>query len=417
MKKYFLLVFITITSCADGVEVIPDMVDNKQDANESVYLVSEKEALKNAESFFETMNPNASRAINERELLSVTKINNEATRSSDVNSEGLYLFNYKDNKGFSVVSADRRDSVSVYIMSEDGNIDISEIDSDSPFSYIFDYVERYQEYKVGENVVSRSGFNPEKDGWVETKTNTVLSSVGPYITTAWNQVSPYDVTKPGYKMGCVPVAMGQIMAYHKHPVAYGNYTYDWDLIRNNDIGCTARNLAVSTLLNHIGVDADADYGTIETGVYKSDAKKSFENFGYITNNYINFHIDKLKQSLNNRRPVYFRGTNNNQQGHAWIADGYSRVLTETRAYDYDGNPVEDTILNIYNWDNEYTYIHFNIGWGGASNGDYAYTNEYTATEPANGQPITYFWVYDVFTFNLNNYDTNDMEMIVDLRPE
>ena len=35
--------------------------------------------------------------------------------------------------------------------------------------------------------------------------------------------------------GCVAIAMGQIMAYHKQPSSYNGHEYDWDAILENEI--------------------------------------------------------------------------------------------------------------------------------------------------------------------------------------
>lgn len=38
-------------------------------------------------------------------------------------------------------------------------------------------------------------------------------------TGRWSQQTPYNAQYPSdYFMGCVPIALGQIMFYHKHPV-------------------------------------------------------------------------------------------------------------------------------------------------------------------------------------------------------
>lgn len=101
-------------------------------------------------------------------------------------------------------------------------------------------------------------------------------TVAPLVTAKWGQGSPYNALCPeNLRVGCVAVAMGQIMHFWKHPVQgtgshsysdgthacsadFGNTTYNWSAMPNT---CSSSNNAVATLLYHCGVAVEMEYAT------------------------------------------------------------------------------------------------------------------------------------------------------------
>ena len=192
------------------------------------------------------------------------------------------------------------------------------------------------------------------------------SNVSPILQCNWGQRYPYNQMCPGNALvGCVAVAMGQVMSAHGYPnrgqgkhsydcnygmqfVDYGNTTYDWELIRANDYG------EISKLLYHCGVSVNMDYGLtaslasssmvrdalIGNFRYKLSAKHLKRN-EYTTESWMSI----LFENLANGCPVYYAGDQSNDIGaigHAFVIDGY----------------------------NSSGYVHVNWGWNGDMNGFY-----------------------------------------------
>ena len=240
----------------------------------------------------------------------------------------------------------------------------------------------------------------------------VKATVGPFLTTTWNQspyynaLCPYDSANHGRAVcGCTATATAQIMKFFNHPATgYGNCTYthrrlgelsadynvdyQWDSMPTalNANSSDAQINAVATLIYHIGVAVSMDYSANgsggKTASYGYGGEPSSENafkynFKYSPYVWTAFCIDYttdewkalMKNELNNGRPILYAGYDEKQAGHAFVIDGY----------------------------NTYGLYHLNWGWGGNADGDFRITilnpNDYnfnlfaTATigiEPYNG---------------------------------
>ena len=123
----------------------------------------------------------------------------------------------------------------------------------------------------------------------ESKTAT---AVEPLLTEMWEQGCHYNELCPTFskvpcghaEVGCVAVAMGQIMHYWKYPTTgwgshsynnaglslsadFGNTVYDWDHMPDSltDDSSDIEVEAVATLLFHCGVSVDMQYTVLLRG--------------------------------------------------------------------------------------------------------------------------------------------------------
>lgn len=209
-----------------------------------------------------------------------------------------------------------------------------------------------------------------KDGKASRNVADVV--VGPLITTLWDQVEPYNDLCPsdaggpgGHALtGCVATAMAQVMKYWNYPTTgkdshtythstygeqtanFGSTTYDWANMTNTYGGSSTdtQKLAVATLMYHCGVSVEMNYGPSGSGANSSNVSDAMVNyFRYspsATMVYRSSYTDAqwiafLKHELDERRPLYYSGSNVGS-GHAFVCDGY-------RSDDY---------------------FHFNWGWSG-----------------------------------------------------
>lgn len=198
---------------------------------------------------------------------------------------------------------------------------------------------------------------PDDPNCVET-----YKKVGPLISTIWGQSGEYnDILTPSNcsntsdgrpPVGCVAVAMAQIMRYHEHPDFY-----DWgNMLNNRGLG------QVPNLMAEIGYFVDMKYGCDGSSAStKKDVAPAFTNsyFNYSSATYDDYNYSKVKQQLNWRQPVILRGGESYygiyRNGHAWVCDGYI------------------SSFNCYNMTTS-VLLHMNWGWNGRYNGWYSTGN-------------------------------------------
>ncbi|OQX23955.1 MAG: hypothetical protein BWK80_23280 [Desulfobacteraceae bacterium IS3] len=227
--------------------------------------------------------------------------------------------------------------------------------------------------------VAPENFVPQKD----RRENSVEPLLG---NLQWNQSEYYNALSPADSLGrgsdghayagCVATAMAQVMKYHRYPErGTGSYSYD-DLSNKDSDGSTipysaygrqsadfgsatynwstmpdslsSYNNDVATLLYHVGVSVNMNYGPKGSGANVDyNAKNALINyFKYDRSLYYASKakysgtdwINLLKSELNAARPIIYVGYGTG--GHAFVCDGYK---------DAD-------------------YFHFNWGWGGYLDG-------------------------------------------------
>jgi len=200
--------------------------------------------------------------------------------------------------------------------------------------------------------------------------------VTPLLTNTWNQSYPYNVYCPadpngsgGYVyVGCVATAMSMIMHYWRYPlqgvgehsyyasgygtqyVNYGQTYYNWDgMMDKIDNNYTHY---VALIGYHAAVSVNMMFGANGSGAYSEDVAPAMINyFDYSNqahivykNNFSNADWEDILQGqLDAGQPMYYSGCTPTWSGcHAFVCDGYQGS----------------------------NYYHFNLGWGGASNGWY-----------------------------------------------
>ena len=283
--------------------------------------------------------------------------------------DNFYVFSLKP-KGFIIVSAQKN---TIPIIAYGFEYDINLENLPPQLSPILDDYRDNIYYSVSNNIVN----DMVEDLWYSYLNNSVLNrnhrSVNPLITANWNQGGQWNNECPGNALvGCVAVAMGQVMYYWKHPVQgsgysqyydqnYGpiavnfeDYTYDFDNMLDNQA-----TLDSQLLLYHAGVSVNMDYSESGSGAsvcWESPSSEAAleQNFNFIDNigceSKLNYNDEEwamiLKDQLDNGWPIIYRGYQENDgPGHAWNIDGY---------------------------DND--YYHCNWGWGGSSNGYFYFNN-------------------------------------------
>lgn len=352
-----MLFAILLMSCNNQNDDLLKSIENDH-LNRS-YLVPESQAIEEAISFF-----NAQKKDSPNKRPSYVKRCVQASSNSGSVSarEGVYIINFENNNGFAVVSADKRDGASVYFASPVGFCD----ETNDVYKDLLNRVKEYQQ-----TVISSHSFNPDKGDAIYTETTTVEENYGPLLSTCWHQRGVFNQElkriygeEVDSAMGCMPVAIGQIINYFQFPDTIRGECIYWDFISlatgRESIPTLATNTA-SRMLYLLGLDMGLNYPSYSSAIYPQ-AVAEFRLLGYLFSEHAGFDVNIVKNQISQQKPVFISGDNGNE-GHAWIADGFMRVKTEYRVYDENGNLVENTVLNDYNYDNTNDYIHLNPGWG------------------------------------------------------
>ena len=321
------------------------------------------------------------------------------TYMTDNDAAAFYVFNTPD--GFVIVAADDCETP-IIGYSHEGRFNPNDVPVQME-DYLQDFVARIQ-YGV-ENHIEADKHTARQ--WELVKTKGQLNdrkdakSVEPLLTEKWHQGCLYNSLCPEMsgpcdhaEVGCVAVAMAQIMHYWGYPASgwgthsyynqgvvlsadFGNTTYDWEHMPDSltENSSDAEIEAVATLLYHCGVSVNMDYslnGSNANSANVTNAMRRYFSFSRKIhrerkNNYNDAEwLSLLKKNLDSLRPIYYSG-NGSAGGHAFVCDGY------------DSNDL----------------LHFNWGWGGNGDGYFALGNL---------NPIGY-------SFNSNNY------AIIDITPE
>ncbi len=225
----------------------------------------------------------------------------------------------------------------------------------------------------------------------------------PLVKTLWNQSGLYNDKVEKYcsnkedqaPVGCVAVAVGQIMAYHKKPYSFKDKYMNWDdmtYVRSGDMFsqiyfCNYEGKAdIQHLLARLGDDEylDMDYDCDKgSGAYDTAALNTFHELGYTATEQ-DYDSDKVIFEIKNNRPVYVSGSSirkktpwynfwreyDYKKGHAWALDGYVKRSQEVTVFESNNcvppNEISDDYINTYY--NTIELVHNNFGWGGDEKG-------------------------------------------------
>jgi len=208
---------------------------------------------------------------------------------------------------------------------------------------------------------------------------SIISSVAPMLSTAWDQWSPNGSPCVA---GCTTVAIGQIMNKHQRPKSVV-----WNDVYVSYFGQPSTKLL--DLYSSIGTSLGLNYITCKVSASISNVISAFTSFGYDPPPSANHAHSKVKSELNAGRPVAMSGSSNTD-GHMWVCDGYREYGDVIKhfvefqtcwgpySFVYDqwqmGSPADPIIEYPIFTSN---YHSMNWGWGGTSNGWYFDSNPST----------------------------------------
>ena len=299
----------------------------------------------------------------------------------------MYIFNFEDNQGFSVISANKA-TEGLLAQTEQGTYDENTETENPAFGMYMDMAEMY--VASGGNRPPITPTLPFKE-YRMTRDTVETIQVNPLIVTQWGQTGCEATYTPnGYPSGCGNTAMAQIMSHFYHPTQIAiNYpgatisslTLNWTAIRSHKVehtkqSCSASNdahNAIGHLLRQLGHLNNASYEEEGTSTAMSNVKSTFYSMGYIVSDIVAYSGTSLSPSISNNN-LYFMGgsrlldDNENYTAHAWVIDGCLRYKIIVKEWTRTSEPdAEWELMNEY--PPQYSeYYHINWGWDGNCNG-------------------------------------------------
>ena len=193
----------------------------------------------------------------------------------------------------------------------------------------------------------------------EQKTTAIsrmtVENIYRFTPTIWGQLYPYNIKCPNqYPAGCFPIAVAQILAYHRLPS-----NLNWTSILASSTLTSSSSTTdidqVSTLVYNIGANLDTHYTDSVSWAYFEDIPEVLTAYGLQNWGVVNFTIENGKYSLQNGGPfIMYANHSNSSVGHGWVCDGWKRHIYDDATY--------------------YDYLNMNWGWDGSSNGFYYVEN-------------------------------------------
>lgn len=207
------------------------------------------------------------------------------------------------------------------------------------------------------------------------KITPYVERVGPLLQTSWHQNDPYNNSDPENRsLGCVTVAVGQIMKYFMHP-----NTFLW-----NEMPASLPDTVDTSVLSDFLYQLRGDLWVTNSGGSEGwIASIYLSGHGYHTS-YNNHSSANVYTALSFHHPVYMDGNEvGGSSGHAWVCDGFID-RREYREYYLMVPSIYHNIIDNFDCFAEYsepsfsyTTFHMNWGWGGSNDGYYIFPNPNT----------------------------------------
>lgn len=276
-------------------------------------------------------------------------------------------FHRGDVPGFAIVSNDSRIN-KVYVFCEEG--EISDTAHVVPLKWAIDEIP---------GIVAEDIQIYYKEPKIEVNTRALMS-VGPLLKTAWDQGSPYNryilacssnANDPVYlghcRVGCVPTAIAQVIAYCKRfkGTYYGNRDIDFDMLTSVELfdrkSTSELATQAATFVHEVAMYCQVEFGCGSSG---SDLKSGYQylkDLGYTCvyedgNKVLDLY--RLYSNLSKGMPHLIAGRNGDD-GHAWVVDGIKSNSDGSCIFhcNWGTNPLHTSWVSDYRRPNNDTYFN------------------------------------------------------------
>ncbi len=341
------------------------------------------------------------------------------TRTASATAPTYYVFNFEDNGGYAIMSADTR-MPDLLVLTYEGSLEEG-ADFDSPgasemfasidamFSIIITDSLTVDTTPVFEIVFPQTYIDTSytylhysmlNDGcpvkWGQGISNAPISNDKYSYLFHYNSLCPM-VGSYYCKAGCVPVGFAQFMAVHRFGVC--DIDIDWELITSElsivdfstddptdasyEENAEAK-YQIAYLLQLIGNEDNfnAEYALSGTGAETDDAPYVFPNFGFTSGGYYTTDQTALFTELMNGYPVLMNGYPElSDVGHCWLGHKAMQEVLIKECKLMDGTYVSCSYVVS-------DYVLCNFGWNGVDDGYYLLGTYNTEADPIYDEDFT-----------------------------
>lgn len=373
-----LLAVIIMSNCSNELEVSiesPENVSSYRTLDEAIAIAEASQVMLYNHGTLSTRATNAdfvNRFVDREHSFSVGK---NVTRSSG-GTDGIlyYVINFCDSMGFAIVPASKNVE-DILAITERGHYDG---ETESEIGGFNDFMDMAVDFII--NIDSNRVVPPVPP----SLSDTVWSCDNHLIDTKWNQQGVTGAYCPNGIAGCVPLAVAEILSYHKYPnsieLSYqgadmATQNLDWEEINKHVIqssSCVASDSAhnaLGRLCRQLGQLMNSSYDSGSTGTYRANVPNCFTTLGYNVIGWRDYSTNCCVTPISNFHPVIvagFRNTTSGTSGHEWLVDGFIKRTITTGKYVVREDGISHwepkTYVTVYN--------HVNWGWGGNYNGYY-----------------------------------------------
>lgn len=149
-----------------------------------------------------------------------------------------------------------------------------------------------------------------------------LYSCGPLTSTLWHQAHPFNSSMPLLSdgvtrayVGCVTIALGQIMKYHQWP-----QSYQWNSMPDYTASVPLCAF-LRDLYDEVIVYSDETGSSAYFNMFLPSILSNTFNYSASVNSH---NTSVVKSAIDNGKPVFMSGKPSLlSTGHAWVCDGYN----------------------------------------------------------------------------------------------
>ena len=283
----------------------------------------------------------------------------------------FYVLNFEGDNGFAIAAADRR-VPPVICITEKGSLNMGDTLDNPGMVAMLSRIETEIKMLLGEPITCADGSIMEPDEYrqyipllrgsnfdpdscdIHWSLSDIDSSKikGVDVAARWDQGQPFNmqctlINGTHALAGCVPVAVGQIMYYHRKNANYNGHYYDWDIMQDIiNTSSWANSPSAWPLVQHLLADLglpenlNASPGTQKTTCNTANAPRTFVNFGYRSGGVMSdYDFDSITTEVDSLFPLIIRGdrirvvryvldipVDTVTSGHTWIADQTMHTL-------------------------------------------------------------------------------------------
>lgn len=308
----------------------------------------------------------------------IKKIKEITTVLTSTNDTALFIVNYEE-AGFVIVSGDKR-LQPILAFSSTGSFpcDLNKCPAVTVdwLTFVKNNIIKLKESKISINPVTEANWGDmttQQTGPIDPPPTTCTDEFlqyGSFLSTHWGQDNGFNKLLPTQQslgcnnmpdsrawVGCVPLAMAQMIRYHQRPDVYA-----WSVMPNTYSFINSGMDEIARMIRDIHKKVPVVYSCTSTGVNTVfDIGTCFrDSFNYYSAYDGTYGLAYVKNNLQLNLPVILAGgSESGDNRHSWVCDGY--MYSKNCIY-INGNYVGTSILE-----------HLSMNWGcnGVADGWYS----------------------------------------------